>query len=402
MDWKQQLQTIKRGVADVITEEELVTKLRRDTPLRIKYGIDPTSPHVHLGHTVPIRKLRQFQDMGHQAVLIIGDYTAQIGDPSEKDRSRPQLTRRQVEENAQTYLEQIGQILDISKTEVVNNAHWFSKLAFDDALRLAGKLTINRALERDAFEKRFKAESPIYLRELMYCLMQGYDSVIVRADVELGGTDQTYNLLVGRDLQRDAQMPPQVCITLPILVGTDGKMRMGKSLGNYIGVSEDPKEMFGKIMSIPDDVMPNYFELLTDIPKEESDQLLAEGNNPRDAKFRLAQDIVAQFHGEDQAVKAKEEFIRVFSKGRLPKIIPEALPDPQWEGEEGGYTVPIVNLLTFCKLATSNSEARRLVTQGGVKIDGGPITDPQAEVEIQDGTIAQVGKRRFIKFKLPP
>jgi len=397
MDSKRQLQLIKRGVVDVITEEELAAKLQRDAPLRVKYGIDPTSPHVHLGHTVPIRKLRQFQELGHQAVLIIGDYTAQVGDPSEKDVSRPQLTQREVQENAQTYLDQIGKIIDISKTEVVNNAHWFSKMSFNDALRLAGRLTINRALERDAFEKRFKSDSPIYLHELMYCLMQGYDSVIVRADVELGGTDQTYNLLVGRDLQRNAEMPPQVCVTLPILVGTDGKMRMGKSLGNYIGVSEEPNEMFGKLMSIPDDVMPNYFELLTDIPKEEIDNLLAKGKNPRDAKLRLAQDIVTQFHGEGQAAAARQEFIRVFSKGALPEEIPEVAIPPK---ELKSGRIWIIKLISLCNLAASNSEARRLVTQGGVKIDGDPVTDPQAEVQIQSGAILQVGKRRFARLKL--
>ncbi len=397
MDWKEQLQLAKRGVVDVITEEELAAKLQRGTPLRVKYGIDPTSPHVHLGHTVPIRKLRRFQDMGHQAVLIIGDYTAQVGDPSEKDESRPQLTQRQVQENAHTYLDQIGKILDIPNTEVVNNAHWFSKMSFNDALRLGSRLTINRALERDAFENRFKSDSPIYLHELMYCLMQGYDSVIVRADVELGGTDQTYNLLVGRDLQRDAEMPPQVCMTLPILVGTDGKMRMGKSLGNYIGVSEEPNEMFGKIMSIPDDVMPNYFELLTDIPDEEIRSLLAEGKNPRDAKLRLAQDIVTQFHGQQQAAAARHEFIRVFSKGALPDDIPEVtIPADQLQDGK----IWIIKLISICRLASSNSEARRLVAQGGVRLDGDTLADPQAEIQVKSGAILQVGKRRFAKLTL--
>jgi len=398
MDWKGQLQLIKRGVVDVIPEQQLIEKLKMGRPLRVKYGIDPTSPDVHLGHTVPIRKLRQFQQLGHKAVVIIGDATAQVGDPSGRDETRPRLTPEQAEANAKDYIDQIAGILDISLAEVVRNSQWFSEMSFFDTIRLASKLTVNRALERDAFEERFKSANPIFLHELIYCLMQGYDSVMVKADVELGATEQTYNLLVGRDLQRDAGQQPQVCLTLPILLGTDGVQKMGKTLSNYIGVNEPPNEMFGKLMSISDQIMPNYFQLLTDIPEDEIQNLLAEGNNPRDAKLRLAEAIVTDYHGRSQAQRAREEFIRVFSHGQIPQDMPEVTLAP---GDLKDGTIWIVKLVTLCGLAPSNSEARRLITQGAVKIGAAQIQDPEQEVQLKSGAILQVGKRRFAKLKLP-
>jgi len=301
----EQLEVIKRAVVQIFPENELVEKLKKSeksgTPLRIKLGIDPTAPDIHLGHTVVIRKLRQFQDMGHTGVLIIGDYTALIGDPSGREKTRPQLTSDEIEKNAKTYLEQVGRILDMEKVEIVRNGEWFKEFSFRDVLKLVSKMTVARMLERDDFSKRFKSETPVGLHEFIYPLMQGFDSVMVKADVELGGTDQTFNLTVGRDLQRDNGEEPQVAITLPILVGTDGTLKMSKSYGNYIAVEDSPKEMYGKVMSIPDGIMRNYFELLTDVPLAEVGELLKDTAHPMEAKKRLAREIVAGYYGADAA-----------------------------------------------------------------------------------------------------
>ena len=397
---KQQIEVIGRGVTDILNEEELKSKLsasaKSKKPLRVKLGIDPTSPDIHLGHTVVLGKLRQFQDMGHQAVLIIGDFTALVGDPSGRSKTRPQLTEEEVEANAKTYLEQVGTVVDIDKAEVVRNSEWFKGLEFGKLLDLASRLTVARMLERDDFNKRYEKGDPIGLHELIYPLMQGYDSVIVRSDIELGATDQTFNLLVGRDLQRDAGQEPQVCITMPMLVGTDGSLKMSKSYGNHIGIGDGPKDMFGKTMSIPDDLMKNYFELLTGIPMKEVDALLG-SDHPRNIKERLALEIVGRFHGNDAAEKEASEFKRVFSKGQVPEDMPEVtVPADMLDGGK----IWIVKLLTHCGLAESGSEARRLVKQGAVKLGDNTISDTDVNVDLSDGDVLRAGKRRFARIVL--
>jgi tyrosyl-tRNA synthetase len=398
-DSQQQLDAIRRGVTDILSEDELVTKLtaadRENRPLRVKLGIDPTSPDIHLGHTVVLGKLRQFQDLGHQAVLIIGDYTALVGDPSGRTKTRPQLTQEDVETHAATYLEQVGRIIDVEKAEIVRNGQWFEGLSFNELLALASKMTVARMLERDDFSKRYKEGNPIGLHEFIYPLMQGYDSVKVEADIELGATDQTFNLLVGRDLQRDAGQQAQVCITMPMLVGTDGTLKMSKSYGNHVGITDDAKDMFGKAMSIPDDLMRNYFELLTTIPMDEVETLLA--GHPRDAKERLAREIVTRFHDADAAQREAEEFKRVFAGGEVPQDMPEVTITPDML-QDGG--IWIVKLLTHSELAESGGEARRLVKQGAVKLADEPVKDIEASVTPKTGDILRAGKRRFARITL--
>jgi len=385
----------------IFPENGLVEKLKKSeksgTPLRIKLGIDPTAPDIHLGHTVVIRKLRQFQDMGHTGVLIIGDYTALIGDPSGREKTRPQLTSDEIEKNAKTYLEQVGRILDMEKVEIVRNGEWFKEFSFRDVLKLVSKMTVARMLERDDFSKRFKSEMPVGLHEFIYPLMQGFDSVMVKADVELGGTDQTFNLTVGRDLQRDNGEEPQVAITLPILVGTDGTLKMSKSYGNYIAVEDSPKEMYGKVMSIPDGIMRNYFELLTDVPLAEVGELLKDTAHPMEAKKRLAREIVAGYYGADAAEEEARQFEKVFGAGELPDEMPEIKIESE-ALEEGKMW--IVKLIGAAGFASSNSEARRLVNQGGASIDGRKIENAEESVEVKDGMILKVGKRRFGKIRL--
>jgi len=404
-DVEHQLAVIRRGVvADgIVTEEELGRKLERSLgegrPLRVKLGVDPTTPDIHLGHTVVLRKLRQFQDLGHTAVLIIGDYTAMVGDPSGRSKTRPQLTYADVEANAKTYINQVTKILRRDRLEVTRNGDWFRKMTFLEVLRLASKITVARMLERDDFAKRFAGGNPIALHEFLYCLMQGQDSVEVRADVELGGTDQTFNLLVGRNLQRDAGLEPQICIITPILPGLDGAEKMSKSLGNYVGVTDPPtgrSGMFGKVMSIPDSLMRDYFVLLTDVPLEELDELLA--NHPRDAKARLAREIVAFYHNPEAAERAASEFDRVFRDRELPREIPAFRLDAA-DLEDG--KVWIVRLVAASGLASSSSEARRLIQQGAVSIDGERVTDIEARLEITGGEVLRVGKRRFARLLAP-
>lgn len=404
----EQLAVIRRGVEQIVPEAELRQKLERSVrtgkPLRVKYGIDPTGIDVHLGHTVPLRKLRQFQELGHQAVLIIGNYTALVGDPSGRDQTRARLSVDQVERNARDYLEQVAKVIDIRRTEVTRNGDWFSKFTFLDVLNLAGKITVQRMLERDDFTKRFKAEPsvPIYLHECLYPLMQGYDSVEVRADVELGGSEQLFNLMMGRHLQSDAGQEPQVCITLPILRGLDGVRRMGKSLGNYVGIGEPAKEQFGKIMSIPDDLMREWFELLTDRSPDEIARLVDPNQtHPRQAKELLAKDIVSFYHGHAAADAAAEEFRRVFAQKQDPDQIPEvelARGDPDLKNGR----MWIARLLVKAGLAPSTSEGQRLVKGGGVTL--GPertkLTDPKAEVPISDGLLVRVGSRRIARIRL--
>jgi len=345
---------------------------------------------------VVLRKLRQFQDLGHQAVLIIGDYTALIGDPSGQDKTRPALDATAVERNARTYLEQVGKILDEGRLEVVRNSSWFSKLSFRELVELASKMTVARLLERNDFGERFKAQRPIGLHELLYPLMQGYDSVMVNADVELGGTDQTFNLMVGRDLLREAGKEPQVTITMPLLVGLDGTKKMSKSLGNYVGVAEPAEEMFGKLMSIPDELMADYFELLTTVPLAEYRSALAEGH-PMEVKKQLATDITSTFHDAEAARAARANFEQVFSKREVPDEMPELIIDPATL--DGGTAEATWLVSQALGAGHSASECRRLITQGAVTLDNGKISDVKARVTLADGQVLKVGKRRFFRIR---
>jgi len=395
----EQVQILKRGTVEIFTEAELAQKLteaaKAPRQLRIKLGLDPTSPDIHLGHTVVLRKMRQFQDLGHKAVLIIGDYTARIGDPSGQDTTRPMLSPERIEQNAKTYFEQAGKILDTSedKLEIRYNSEWLSDLRLADIIKLTSNMTVARMLERDTFELRHKKGDPIGIHEFLYPLMQGYDSVMIKSDVELGGTDQTFNNLVGRDLQRIHDQSPQVVITTPILIGLDGKEKMSKSKGNYIGVTDEPKDMFGKIMSISDDMMENYFTLLTDLTSEEITNLVnPDKTHPKQAKVLLGKIIVAQFYDQTTAQTAAAEFDKVFAQGQLPNEIPEIeiLAEPIAAGK----------LLLACKLVSTGGEAKRMIKQGGASIDGKKLDDPNAEITPKDSMVIRVGKRKFARLKV--
>ena len=401
---EEQLALISRGVEQIVPQDELKKKLQHsvDTgkPLRVKYGIDPTGIDVHLGHTVPLRKLRLFQELGHQAVLIIGNYTALVGDPSGRDQTRARLTEEQVEINAHDYLKQIAKIIDISKTEVTRNGDWFSKFSFLDVLGLTSKMTMQRMLERDDFTKRIQSGTPIYLHECLYPLMQGHDSVAIRSDIELGGSEQLFSLMVARKLQEDAGQPPQVCLTLPILRGLDGTRRMGKSLGNYVGVAEVPYEMFAKIMSIPDDLMKEWFNLLTDRSALEIARLTNSAEtHPRQAKEQLGKDIVAFYYGAAVADEAAREWTSRFSQGNDPKNIEEG-PVAGADLTEGKMWV--CKLLVTLGLAKSNNDARRHVEGGAVTIgtEKEKIGDPKANIAVSDGLIVRVGNRNIRKVRL--
>lgn len=398
----EQLQILRRGVEAVVPEADfhrmLERSVRDNVPLRVKYGIDPTGINVHLGHTVPLRKLRQFQDLGHTAVIIIGNYTALVGDPSGRDETRAKLTREQVAENAKDYLRQVGRIIDLDRAEVHHNGDWFSKWSFLDVLDLTRMMTLSQISAREDFAKRIAAEKPVYLHECLYPLMQGWDSVEVRADVELGGTEQLFSLLVARDLQQSRGQRPQVALTMPILVGTDGVRRMGKSLGNDIGVGLPAAELFGKIMSIPDEPLRQYFTLLTDVPLEEVDRLLAPGLNPRDAKETLAKTIIAGLTSSAEADAAAAAFRKV-THGEDPDEIPEvAVPRDQLDAE-GRMQAP--RLIVALGLESSTSNARRVIEQGGVTIgaDRQAVTDTKQLIAVQDGLIVRVGKRKIARVR---
>lgn len=396
---EEQLRLIKHGVENLLPEEDFKKKLAKsiaeNKPLKIKLGLDPTAPDIHLGHTVVLRKLKTFQDLGHQIIILIGDFTARIGDPTGKSVTRPPLDEVAVAHNAKTYKEQIFKVLDESKTKVVYNSEWLSKLSFEDVLKLSAKYTVARMLERDDFQKRYTEGRPIGVHEFMYPLMQGYDSVALEADIEFGGTDQTFNLLMGRHLQEEYGQAPQTIITMPILEGLDGVQKMSKSLGNYIGISEAPTEMYGKAMSIPDELMMRYFMLVTDMSIEEQEELskaLEAGTaHPRDTKMKLAHTIVRLYHGEAAADEAQEQFIRVFQKHDLPTDIPEyAMAKP-------AEPVYVPQLLTDAGLTASNSEARRSIKAGAFKINGEKCSDEN--IELAEDMVLQVGKRKFIKIK---
>ena len=394
----EQFRLISHGVADLLPEDEFKKKLEKsvatNTPLIVKLGLDPTAPDIHLGHTVVLRKLKLFQDFGHKVIILIGDFTARIGDPTGKSVTRPPLTEEQVITNAKTYQEQIFKVLDPEKTEVCFNSEWLSKLDFADVLKLASKYTVARMLERDDFHKRYTEGRPISIHEFMYPLMQGYDSIALKADVEFGGTDQTFNLLMGRHLQGEEGMPEQTIITMPILEGLDGVQKMSKSLGNYIGISEAPAEMYGKAMSIPDELMMRYFMLVTDMSIEEQEQLvkaLESGTaHPRDVKMKLAHTIVRLYHGEEAANFGQEEFVRVFQKHAMPTDIPE------YKVAITEEPVFVPQLLSDAGLTASNGEARRSIKAGAFKIDGEKCNEEH--IVLKDGMVLQVGKRKFIKI----
>lgn len=401
----EQLTDVLRGAIDVVTADELKARLRdsitHHRPLRVKLGVDPSSPDLHLGHTLQMRRLRAFQDHGHQAVLIVGDYTAMVGDPSGKNKTRPQLTHEEVEKNAQTYLEQAGKVLDLSRLEIRRNGEWFAKMGFMDVLRLCARSTVARLLERDDFLKRYKAEQPISLHEFLYPLMQGWDSVMVKADVELGGSDQLFNLLMGRRLQEQEGMPPQVCITGPLLEGLDGEQKMSKSLGNAIAINENAKDMFGKVMSIPDGAMKKWYTYLTKLPLERVEELCdGAKNHPRDAKVALAQLITREFHGDEAANAARAAF-EAISKKQLPDDIKPAQVTLERDGVQVWALVKQVH-------GGSGGDAKRLVAQGGVhliepdNLDERRLDDPNAvfgKVELE-GRVLKVGKRAFYRLNV--
>lgn len=394
----EQFRLISRGVADLLPEDEFKKKLEKavatNTPLIVKLGLDPTAPDIHLGHTVVLRKLKLFQDFGHKVIILIGDFTARIGDPTGKSVTRPPLTEEQVITNAKTYQEQIFKVLDPAKTEVRFNSEWLSKLDFADVLKLASKYTVARMLERDDFHKRYTEGRPISIHEFMYPLMQGYDSIALKADVEFGGTDQTFNLLMGRHLQGEEGMPEQTIITMPILEGLDGVQKMSKSLGNYIGISEAPSEMYGKAMSIPDELMMRYFMLVTDMSIEEQEQLAKDLESgvahPRDVKMKLAHTIVRLYHGVEAANFGQDEFVRVFQKHAMPTDIPE------YKVAITEEPVFVPQLLSDAGLTASNGEARRSIKAGAFKIDGEKCNEEH--IVLKDGMVLQVGKRKFIKI----
>ena len=398
---EEQLHIIASGVDRIVPESALLEKLKRGTPLNVKLGVDPTAPDIHIGHAVPLRKLRQFQDLGHQVTLIIGDGTALIGDPSGRNSTRPQLTSEQIKLNAQTYVDQAFKVLDPDKTTLVYNSEWLLELKLADLLALAGKFTVARILERDDFHNRYTNNQPIAVHEFLYPIMQAYDSVVIKADVELGGSDQLFNLLAGRELMEKMGMEPQVCLTLPLLEGTDGVQKMSKSYGNYIGVTDEPADMFGKVMSIPDEIMVKYYRLASSVPVSEIDELekglAADELHPNKVKRALARNIVATYYDDAAASDAEAQFDLVFKKHEIPDDIPEFAADltPNAEGK-----VYLARLLAEAGLATSAGDARHLIDGGGVKINGEAV--PAKAYNVDPATLAgatlQVGKRKYVKL----
>lgn len=398
---EEQLHIIKSGAAQIVPEEKLLEKFKRDVPLNIKLGVDPTAPDIHLGHAVPLRKLRQFQDLGHQVTLIIGDGTALIGDPSGRNSTRPQLSREQIDENAKTYVDQAFKILDPDKTVLRYNSEWILSLDMEALLKLLSNFTVARILERDDFHNRYTSGQPISIHEFLYPIMQAYDSVVIKADVELGGTDQLFNLLAGRELMEKLGMEPQVCLTLPLLEGTDGVRKMSKSYGNYIGLTDEPADIFGKTMSIPDELMVKYFRLASTLPVDEIDAiekgLEAEELHPNVVKRQLARNLVEAYYDSEKAAAAEEAFDKLFKQHDIPDDIDE------FEGElplNDDGQIYLAGLMAACKLAQSAGEARRLIDGGGVKLDGEalPAKSYNVDPDALKGSVLQVGKRKFLKF----
>ncbi|SUY45535.1 tyrosyl-tRNA synthetase [Clostridium putrefaciens] len=394
----EQLKIIKKGAAEIINEEELKEKLvkaeKENRPLVVKLGLDPSAPDIHIGHAVVLRKIKQLQDLGHRAVIIIGDFTGMIGDPTGKSKARKQLTKEQVMENAKTYEKQIFKILDKEKTDLRFNSEWLEKLNFRDVIELSAKYSVARMLEREDFKNRFKNEISIGIHEFFYPLMQAYDSIAIDADIELGGTDQRFNILMGRTMQKEYGKECQIALFMPILEGLDGKEKMSKSLGNYIGIYDSPEVMYTKTMEIPDDLIIKYFELGTDIHPDKINEMKAnlqsDSVNPRDIKMSLAKEIVRLYHSEEDSLKAEHHFVHVFQKNQMPEDLePVTITD----------TMNFIEVIVYAKLASSNSEARRLITQGGVRINGEKVSDFN-DVKLKDEDIIQVGKKKFAKIKL--
>ncbi len=411
----EQLAIIRRGIDKIIPEEELAAKLAksRETgkPLRVKYGIDPTGIDVHLGHTVPLRKMRQFQELGHQAVIIIGNYTALVGDPSGRDQARAKkLTEAEVESNALDYLNQVGKVVDISKAEVHRNGDWFAKMTFADILQLCGKITVAQLMTRDDFAKRYANQSPIYLHECLYPMMQAWDSVMIQSDIELGGTEQLYSFMLARDLQRDQNLPQQIGIMSPILVGTDGEQKMGKSLGNYIGISESPFEMMKKLMQIRDTAMVMYFNLLTNVPLDEVTSILA--GHPKQAKVRLARSVITDYHSSSEADEAAERWQREIGGGELPAEIPTvtlnlttlAAQLPQCQADLARSSLAAPQLLKVAGLTSSTSDAMRLISQGGLSVFDGDqptiINDAKTILDLKSGMLVKAGKKKIVRLEI--
>ncbi len=396
---KEQLEIIKRGALEIILEDDLLKKLEKSIsskkPLRVKAGFDPTAPDIHLGHTVLLNKMRQFQELGHEVIFLIGDFTGMIGDPTGKSETRKHLTKEEVLENAKTYQAQIFRVLDPAKTKLVFNSEWMSKLGADDVVQLAAKYTVARMLEREDFKKRYQAELPISIHEFLYPLIQGYDSVVLKADVELGGTDQRFNLLVGRELQKEYGQAPQTLVLMPLLEGLDGVNKMSKSLGNYIGISEPAKEIFGKVMSVSDDLMLRYYELLSSVSLEELEKIKADiksgALHPMEAKKRLASELVDRFCASGEGKKAREEFEHVFSKKNLPDDV--SVVEIAWESEK----MKLAKIIALAGAAKSNSDARRLIQQGAVEVNEKPVKDIDADLPASGEYILRVGKKRFVR-----
>lgn len=383
---EEQLKIIKHGIQELIPEDELIKKLKRGKPLRIKWGADPSAPDIHLGHTVVLNKLKHFQELGQHIIFLIGDFTARIGDPTGKSETRKPLTEKEVKQNSKTYQEQVFKILDKKKTKVVYNRKWLAKLKIEDVINLAGKYTVARMLERDDFMNRYEKERPISIHEFLYPLIQGYDSVELKADVEVGGTDQKFNMLVGRELQRQFNEEPQIILTMPILEGTDGVQKMSKSLGNYIGITDPPSEIFGKTMSISDELMMKYFQLLTDFPLDEIKNM-----HPNEAKKLLGHTLVARFYDGKEADKAREEFEKVHKEKKRPDEIPVK--------RIGKKEIGIIDLLVESDLVGSKSEAKRLVKQGGVRVEDKTVSDDKSIIDLSSEKIVNVGKRKFVRVK---
>ncbi|MED4531681.1 tyrosine--tRNA ligase [Metabacillus fastidiosus] len=400
-EMERQFEIYSQGVEDIIPLEELKNKIAKsillNKPLKIKLGLDPSAPDVHLGHTVVLNKLKQFQENGHIIQLLIGDFTGKIGDPTGKSTARKQLTDEEVKHNAKTYFDQFDKVLDMEKVELHYNSEWLSRLNFEEVIQLAGKITVARLLERDDFEERIALGKPISLHEFFYPIMQGYDSVVLETDIELGGTDQYFNILMGRHFQEKFDKEKQVALLMPLLEGLDGVEKMSKSKKNYIGIDESPQEMYGKAMSIPDELMIKYFELATDLPLEEKQRikegLATEAIHPRDAKMLLSKTIVRMYHGAEVAERAQQQFISVFQE----RAMPDEIPSVHWEGEK---KIMIVNLLVELGLQKSKSEAKRMIENGGIRLNGEKIGDTQLEVMIENNLILQVGKRKFIQIKM--
>lgn len=400
---EEQLEILKRNAVEIISEEELLSKIKKsqeeNRPLNVKLGLDPTAPDIHLGHTVVLKKLREFQDLGHQVLLLIGDFTGKIGDPSGRSETRKQLTTKQVLENARTYKNQAFKVLDPEKTKIVFNSKWLSELTLVDIIKLASKYTVARMLEREDFTERYKEGVPIAIHEFLYPLMQGYDSVALKADIELGGTDQKFNLIMGRHLQREYGQEPQVAMMMPLLVGTDGVRKMSKSYGNYIGIDESPDEIYGKAMSVSDDIMFEYYNLVTDLPKSEVMKIESDVKSnklhPRDAKMYLAKTLVRMYYGENAANDAEEKFVKVFRDGDLPEDIKEFKLTASHLDKNGEIWLP--RLLKISGLTPSTSEAKRLIKQGAVRLDNQKVQEAK-EINIASSVVVRVGKRKFLKI----